>query len=58
MMKFSDQHRPCHSESFAALKDKLREESARGEGGFFAPLRMTVPGGAKNDMAGFDRENS
>jgi hypothetical protein len=30
----------CHSESFAALKDKLREESPSPQG-FFAALRMT-----------------
>lgn len=29
MMKFTEQVRQCHAESFAALKDQLREESAR-----------------------------
>src|SRR5579859_3054285 len=32
----------CHSEPFASLKDKLREESAFATCGFFAALRMTA----------------
>src|SRR5947209_622949 len=50
LFQISRNHFSCHSESFAALKDKLREESLRATSGFFAEfilersegLRMTT----------------